>query len=320
VQDTDKNEKLLAMPPLAVDTEAGLARFAALAQGIRPTRRAMPRFMLGAPRLLAAAAAIVIVATTLTMTGLADSIFQIFEAKQFAAVSVTPTDLKTLDQLSEFGTLTWSGQPQPHMVASLAQASAETGLPGITVTIPASVKAGSSSPKYGAMTKTTATFVFNASKARDSAAAAGRTPPPMPAKLDGSTLVLTGGPAIVLSYADASHPDGGVFVGVAKAPTVGSDGATVAEIQGYLLSQPTVSPALAAQIRAMGDPASTLPVPIPVGQAAAKNVGVHGTTGLFVGDSTGLGSGVLWQQNGLVYIVAGTLTEAETLAIANSLK
>jgi hypothetical protein len=111
-----------------------------------------------------------------------------------------------------------------------------------------------------------------------------------------------------------------VFVGVAKAPTVGSDGATVAEIQGYLLSQPTVSPALAAQIRAMGDPASTLPVPIPVGQAAAKNVGVHGTTGLFVGDSTGLGSGVLWQQNGLVYIVAGTLTEAETLAIANSLK
>ena len=81
-----------------------------------------------------------------------------------------------------------------------------------------------------------------------------------------------------------------------------------------------MSPALAAQIRAIGDPATTLPIPIPVGQAAAKNVKVHGVTGLFIGDSTGLGSGVLWQQNGLVYVVGGTLTEAETLAVANSLK
>jgi hypothetical protein len=29
---------------------------------------------------------------------------------------------------------------------------------------------------------------------------------------------------------------------------------------------------------------------------------------------------VIWQQNGLVYIVGGTLTEAETIAVANSLK
>ena len=101
--------------------------------------------------------------------------------------------------------------------------------------------------------------------------------------------------------------------------TFGSDGATVSEIQAYLLSQPSVSPELAAQIRAMGDPASTLPVPVPMGQASAKNVNVHGTKGLFIGDSTGLGSGVLWQQNGLVYIVGGTLTEAETIAVANSL-
>ena len=47
---------------------------------------------------------------------------------------------------------------------------------------------------------------------------------------------------------------------------------------------------------------------------------VHGVSGLFVGDSTGLGSAVLWQQNGLVYVVGGTLTEAEVLAVANSLR
>ena len=316
----DKNEKLLAMPPLAVDTDAGLARFAATAQrmGVGPARRAMPAFLFATPaKWLAAAAGIVVVATTLAMTGVADSILQIFEAKQFAPVTVTATDLQTLGQLSQFGKLTWSAQPNPHQVASLAAATVETGLPAISVTVPASVTA---TAQYGVVPRTTATFVFDAALARASAAAIGRTAPPMPAKLDGSTLVLTGGPALLVTYGSENQGTGALVAGVAKAPTVGSDGASVAEIQAYLLSQPSVSPALAAQIRAMGDPASTLPVPIPVGQAAAKSVSVHGVTGLFIGDSTGLGSAVLWQQNGFVYIVGGTLTEAETLAAANSLK
>ena len=315
----DSNEKLLAMPPLTVDAEAGLARFAATVErtGARPATRSIPPFVFARPaKWLAAAAAVVVVATTLTLTGVADSIFQIFETKQFAAVTVTPTDIKTLSELSQFGKLTWSSQAEPHQVATLAAAMSETGLPGISVRVPASVTAA---PKYGAMAKTSATFVFDAATAQRSAAAIGRTAPPMPAKLDGSTLIFSGGPAIVITYGDETA-SGGLFVGVAKAPTVSSDGATVAELQAYLLSQPSVSPALAAQIRAIGDPASTLPVPIPAGQVQAKNVSVHGTTGLFVGDSTGLGSGVIWQQNGLVYAVGGSLTEAEVLAVANSLK
>jgi hypothetical protein len=320
VDNIDRNEKLLAMPPLAVDTEEGLTRFATAVRssGTRPARRAAPAFSLAAPaKWLAAAATVAIVATTLTMTGVAGSILQIFEAKQFAPVTVTATDLQTLGQLQEFGTLTWSAQPNPHPVASLDAASAETGLPAFSVTVPASVAA---TARYGALPRTTATFVFDASKARASAAAIGRTAPPMPAKLDGSTLVFTGGPAILVTYGTETAGTGMLVVGVAKAPTVASDGASVSEIQAYLLSQPSITPALAAQIRAMGDPASTLPVPIPVGQASAKTVTVHGTSGLFVGDSTGLGSGVLWQQNGLVYVVGGTLTEAETIAVANSIR
>ncbi|HEV2011813.1 MAG TPA: hypothetical protein VGS17_12390 [Candidatus Limnocylindria bacterium] len=316
----DSNEKILAMPPLAVDTEQGLTRFAASVQaaGTRPARRAAPAFLFVTPaQWLAAAAAVVIVATTLAMTGVADSILQIFETKQFAAVTVTATDLQTLGQLQEFGTLAWSAQPNPHQVPSLAAASAETGLPAFTVTVPASITA---TAQYGAMPRTTATFVFDASKARANAAAIGRTAPPMPAKLDGSTLVFSGGPAIFVTYGTEKAGSGTLVVGAAKAATVGSDGASVAEIQAYLLSQPSISPALAAQIRAIGDPASTLPVPIPFGQATAKTVKVHGTSGLFVGDSTGLGSGVVWQQNGLVYVVGGTLTEAEALAVANSLQ
>lgn len=315
----DSNEKLLAMPPLEVDTEAGLARFGAAVQrsDARPARLGLPVLLFARPaKWLAAAAGIVIVATTLAMTGVADSILQIFEAKQFAAVTVTTADLQTLQQLSQFGTLTWSAQPNPHPVASLAAASAETGLPAFTFSVPRSITAAA---QYQALPRTTATFVFDASLARASAASIGRTAPPMPAKLDGSTLVFTGGPAIMASYG-GTQSSGSLMIGVAKAPTVGSDGASVSEIQSYLLAQPGVSPALAAQIRAISDPSTTVPVPIPVGQLQAKSVSVHGTSGLFVGDSTGLGSGVLWQQNGLVYVVGGTLTESEILAVANSLR
>jgi len=319
VDNIDSNEKLLAMPPIAVNPEAGLTRFAAAVErsGVTPARRAAMAFPFARAKWLAAAAAVVIVATTLTMTGVADSILQIFEAKQFAAVAVTPVDIQTLGELSQFGTLSWSAQPQPHAVASLGAATAETGLPAFSVSVPASISA---TAKYQALARTTATFVFDASLARASAAAIGRTAPPMPAKLDGSTLAFTGGPAILAVYGSGEQTGTTLVVGVAKAPTVGSDGASVSEIQAYLLSQPSVTPALAAQIRAIGDPATTLPIPIPVGQAAAKNVSVHGVTGLFIGDSTGLGSAVIWQQNGLVYLVGGTLTEAETMAVANSLK
>src|SRR5260221_6191765 len=152
----DSNAKLLAMPTLAVDADEGLARFTSTIQrtAARPATRAMPAFLYARQaKWLAAAAGVVIVATTLTMTGVADSILQIFEAKQFAAVTVTPTDIQTLGQLAEFGTLTWSSQPQPHEVASLAQASAETGLPAISVTLPSSVTGAA---KYGAMPKTIA--------------------------------------------------------------------------------------------------------------------------------------------------------------------
>ena len=307
------------MPPLDVDTDAALGRFEAVVRerGIRPGRRRVATYVAAPVKWLAAAAAVAVVATTLGLTGVADSILQIFEAKQFTAVTVTATDLQTLEQLSAFGTLTWSSKPAPHEVASLAAAVSESGLPAPTVTLPAGVTA---SARYGVLARASATFKFDAATATASAARLGRTAPPMPARIDGSSLVFTGGPAISVVYGEPGNASGGVMVVVARAPTVSSDGVTVKELQAYLLAQPGVSPALAAQIRAIGDASSTLPVPIPIGQATAKTVSVHGASGLLVGDSTGLGSGVVWQQNGLVYFVGGTLTEAQTLGVANSLR
>jgi hypothetical protein len=151
----------------------------------------------------------------------------------------------------------------------------------------------------------------------------------MPASIDGAKLFITGGPAVVEYFDDgtaratgATGPLSGLpklVIAQGKGPVVQSDGVTVEELQKYLLAQPGISPQLAAQIRAIKDPSSTLPIPIPVDMASSKNVTVQGVPGVFVGDSTGLGSAVIWQKDGIVYGVAGTLSEAQIMAVANSL-
>jgi hypothetical protein len=323
-------------PDEPVDTERALAaiRRRIEHEGIRP--------VVGSPRVarlpalslwakgLAAAASVVLVLTLLTVSGVAETILTIFEPKQVAAVPITNADIQTaMNSLQSYGTLTWSAQPKPVEVPDAAAAARESGLtivrPG---TLPGSVNA--TSVHYGVMPRTTATFTFSADTTRASAAKLGRTPPPMPANIDGSKLFITGGPAVVQFYGDlptasaASSPNPlaavpQLIIAQGKAPLVQSDGVTVEQLQAYLLAQPGITPGLAAEIKAIKDPSSTLPIPVPVNFGTSKNVTVQGVQGVFIGDTTGLGSAVIWEKDGIVYGVAGTLTESEIMAVANSL-
>jgi hypothetical protein len=103
-----------------------------------------------------------------------------------------------------------------------------------------------------------------------------------------------------------------------KSPRVSSSGASVQQVEDYLISLPGFPPDLAAQIRAIGDPTTTLPVPVPTGQQSHQ-VDVQGVRGLFVGDSTGLGSGMIWSKGGVLYATVGTMTESELTGVARSL-
>jgi hypothetical protein len=332
-------EEMLSVNEPKVDTERALARLRARvdAERIAPVSRGA-----SAPRRvavniwvrgLAAAATVALVATLLTVSGLAETILTIFEPKQLVAVPITSTDLSSAASFGAYGTLTWTEQPKPYDVPDVRTAARESGM---TVLTPGNLPQGIGAPRYGVMPKTTATFTFSAAKTTQAAAAQKRTPPPMPANIDGSKLFITGGPAVVALYDDgtsstgasgATSPSGAspfsgmpkLIVAQGRPPVVQSDGVTVDQLQSYLLAQPGISPQLAAQIRAIKDPSSTLPVPIPVDMATSKKVTVQGVEGIFVGDSTGLGSAVIWQKDGIVYGVAGTLTEQQVLAVANSL-
>jgi hypothetical protein len=105
-----------------------------------------------------------------------------------------------------------------------------------------------------------------------------------------------------------------------RAPRVTSTGASLDTLERYLLSLPNVSPDLAAQIRALGDVENTVPVPVMIDKQTARSVSVHGSNGLAIGDNTGLGAGVVWQKNGIIYVVAGPMSMDEVTSIADGLR
>ncbi len=331
-------ERLMTVAEPRVDTDRALSQIRARIERERITAAiAAPQRVRGEGGVvsiwvkgLAAAASVALIAVLLTVSGVAETILTIFEPKQVVAVPITATDITAgAAGLTTYGTLTWSSPPRPYDVPDIATAAKVTGM---KVLVPSQLPSGVSvaTARYGVMDKTTATFTFSAEKTQAAATRLNRTAPPMPANIDGSKLFITGGPAVVQYFDDGTAPTSSsgadpfaslpkLIVVQGKGPLVQSDGVTVEQLQQYLLAQPGITPQLAAQIKAIKDPSSTLPIPIPVDMATSKNVTVQGVAGVFVGDSTGLGSAVIWSKDGVVYGVAGTLSESQILAVANSL-
>lgn len=321
----------LAVPDMKVDVASAFSRVrSAPAQprfGIRlPIMRPASRPVMG---VLVAATAVLALVVTVFAQGL------FFQPQSVQVVPVTLADLQSLSGLGDFGTLTWTTKPAPQLVTSAEEAARVSGLHVPAVTLPSTV---SHNVTYAAMPAAVGVFTFDAAKAAATAAKAGKTLPAMPAGMDGSKLTVTVGPTVVEIFgnlnigagtgtgtATTATPDVSqltlpeLVVGESSAPVVTSSGVTTQQLVDYLLKLPGVSPNLAAAIKAVKDPSTTLPIPIPIEYATSKTVPVQGVNGVAVGDNTGLGAGVIWIKSGTVYGVAGTLKQEAILAIADSL-
>jgi len=243
-------------------------------------------------------------------------------------VPVTVADIQALSQLSNYGTLTWTRQPQFQAATSASDAEALAGMSAPVVSnLPSGI---STNITYGAMTQAQAVFTFSADKARAAAAAQGNSLPTLPAGMDGATLTFTVGPAIGELFGELKQPAAGsdvsqlnlpqLVVVKSSAPSATSTQLTPKQIEDYVLAQPGITPELKAAVQAIGDPSTTLLIPIPVGYATSKDVTVQGVKGVALGDNTGVGSGVIWIKNGVVYLVAGSIKQDDAIAIANNLK
>jgi len=317
---------LLAAPDLQPDVASAFKR-------VQSAPAAKPRFGFSLPILrpssrpmfvgvAAAAVALAVVATAFA------NVLPLFQPKTVEPVPVTVADIQSLSALSQYGTLTWSTQPQPKIVLSAADAEAIAGFKA-----PAAGYLPSTMSKtitYAAMPKAVAVFTFDAGKAATAAAQTGQSLPKLPKGMDGSKLTVTVGPAIVEVYGKmnaSSSSDAGsqqinvpeLVIGESAAPQVTSTQVTPKQLEDYILSIPGLSKDLKAALKAIGDPTSTLIIPVPIQYATSTSVTVQGVKGVAVGDNTGLGSGVIWIK-GHVFAVVGPLKQIEVVKIANGLK
>ena len=315
---------LMTAPELKVDVASAFNR-------VRTAPAARPRFGFRLPvmrpgsRPVILAFATAVAAIALLVTAIAEG-GNTFTPQTLTPVPVTMADMQALSQLSAYGTMTWTKQPQPQIVTSAAEATTVSGLPVPKVaTLPTGV---SSTVTYAAMGQATAVFTFSKDKASAAAAQAGKTLPALPAGMDGAQLTVTVGPAVAEIYGNINKPGSTditqaslpqLIVGETTAPVATSSQVTVVQFENYLLSQPGISPELKAAIKAIGDPSTTLPIPIPVQFATSSTVTIQGVQGLALGDNTGVGAGAIWIKNGVVYGVVGTIKLDDAVNVANQL-
>jgi hypothetical protein len=303
-------ERLLAENVSPFDARTRFARVA-------EPRRRRPAWI--APAIALAAAAGVVLALAFTpLGGIAAQWLTIFEPKQFVPLEITAKDseqLRLVPSLQRLGTFAGPKPPPQRRITSLSGIGRTLGFEPRSFDV---ASRGDRQPGAAYVQTTFSTsFTFSAAKARAYEAKFKRSLPPMPGGLDGTTYTATYGPTLVRTFGQGA--DRVAFVET-KAPRLASTGASLETAANYILSLPNVPPGVAAQLRAIADPAHTLPIPFVFDRATATPVTVDGVSGLAIGDETRFGSGVLWSKDGVVYVVAGPMRESEAITLANSVK
>lgn len=318
---------LLSVPDTHVDVARAFTRLQSVPAASRRSVVRLPVMRPGRRQMVLAFAALLAV-VALVAGVIARDYSLNFTPNTVTAVPVTVADMQALSQLSNYGDVTWTKQPQLQAATSASDAETLAGMQAPIVTnLPSTV---STSITYGAMTQAQAVFTFSADKARAAAAAQGKSLPALPAGMDGATLTVTAGPAIGELFGDLQKPAAGsdisqinlpqLVVIKSSAPSVTSTQLKAKQIEDYVLAQPGITPELKAAVQAIGDPSTTLLIPIPVQYATSKDVMVQGVKGIALGDNTGVGAGVIWVKDGVVYAVAGSIKQDDAIAIADNLK
>ncbi|HVA20722.1 MAG TPA: hypothetical protein VNN74_01305 [Candidatus Micrarchaeia archaeon] len=267
----------------------------------------------------AGATVLAVAALAAAGTGAAAGWTRVFQPTTVAPLPVRVSDLTVLGRLATLGTLTGRSSPPVRSMADLAQAVAASG---VALRLPRRLPAGvTGTPKALEVLPWSFTFTFQAARARRLAAGLGLALPPVPPGLDGATVAESAGPGVVAVYGGGGSLLPGVpslALAAVRAPTIDTAGATLAELEAYLLRLPGLSSPLRQAVRALADPGATLPIPVPSGLLRSQVAQVSGHPAVLLTDGSGLVSAVVWEGGGLVRAVGGLLPPATVLALARA--
>jgi hypothetical protein len=324
-QDAARAESLLTAPDVLTDTDLAWMQLQARLREPHATARPAVSDPWSVPRRLvnasigtgtAVAAAVLVVGV-----GAAAALTTVYAPTKVVPVQVSHSDIRAIANLASvgtaqglgglppsgsrqlpFGSLSWTSAGRAQKVSSVAQAVAMTQL---SFFAPAVLPRGVGSvTSIMVQPKVTATIHFGAGAGSGVA---------------GSSLVVTGGPALLVQYGGSSAQARMTTLAVAamQRPVATSTGATASQLESFLLSRPGLPASLAQELRLLGT--SSLPVPIPRG-VPAEHVQIGGSAGVLVADPSGTAAGVVWEsRDGVVRGVAGLLNNKDVLSVARQL-
>lgn len=242
---------------------------------------------------------------------------QIFRTEQIAPVTITQADLVELPDLSAYGEVEVTAEPDVRAVADAAAAEDATGLPVPQIgELPRGVVG---EPAFQAGGQLSVEFTFSAERAAQTAAAAGETLSPPPTGLDGSRFRMVAGPGLAAVW-PSTHGAPALVVARAVAPTAYSSGVPFETARDYLLSLPGLPEDVAAQLRAFSGDGATLPLPVPAELEVSSAAEVGGAPATVLTSRDGTMAGVVWVDDGVVTAVAGSLGVDEVLTVARGLR
>lgn len=304
---------------LAVDVDAGWAR---LSQGVTdssPSRQlaaGVPRWRTAMRSPVVAALGVAALVAGASAAAAADWL-QIFRSDSIAPVTVTEADLVQMPDLSAYGSLQLSDEPDVRRVADAVAAETATGLSVPQVAeLPRGV---TGEPVFQVGNEVSAVFTFSAEEAGRSAQATGESLPQPPPGLDGSRFRLVAGPGLAAVWSDGRGLPA-MVVARGVAPTAYSSGVPFDTARDYLLSLPGLSEDLAAQLRSYSGEGTTLPLPVPADHATTSSADVGGVSATVITARDGTMAGVVWVDDGVVTAVAGSLSADEVLTVARGLR
>jgi hypothetical protein len=319
-KDADLVDAALATETTDLDLPAAWRRLAAALPGSGPDHApasagsGRTRGLLRRPVVAVLAFAVVLAGAG---TAAASDWLQIFKTEQVAPVSIRTSDLIALPDLSAYGELAVTGDPNVHEVPDAAAAEAESGLDVPEVTALPRGVSGESVYQVGG--EVTATFTFSAERAARAAADAGETLPPPPPGIDGSQVRLVAGPGVAQVWSSSAGVPA-LLVGRAVAPSAFSSGVPFETVRDYLLSLPGLPDDVAAQLRTFTADGSTLPLPVPSDRIDTTSAQVHGNAATVLASRDKSMAAVVWVDDGTVNVVAGSLDTDEVLAVARGLQ
>lgn len=269
------------------------------------------------PKLLMAGAVLLLLLGAFTLPvvqGLAQEFLSIFRVKSIQPVTAPPRGLAPPVRPQDFVNVTVEQKGQVRSFASVAEARAA----GFSLRTPGQLPAGVlANPQVSVKEGSQARVTVDRQKAEAALAAAGVAGVTLDPRLDGAEFRVQVPAVVLLSYGDR--------VTVAQGPgpeVLGPPGLDYDKLRTQALAVlGAYAPDTAAQLAAIGDWRSTLPLPLSP-STPRRSVTVDGVEGLVIegGEQSSGNTAVIWQKHGSVYGVWGAATAADLLATANSLR